>query len=406
MIGCTAPSHVYPSLGLIAELVTRGHRVTYAVGASLVDLVEPAGVEVVSFDSILPQGEDDWPEDPASAMRVFLDEAIQSFPALTAFYDENRPDLLLYDIGGLAAPVLSDRYDVRAVQLSPTLVAWDGYEEDMGEMLVSIRESDSGHAYRSAYAEWLHGNGIDADPWEWISHPGEVLSLIPRAMQPNADRVPASVQFVGPCLDPARLADACWAAPEGKKVLFVSFGTGFNERPDFYRACIEAFGCSDDGGSDDGGSDDGGSDDGGSDWHVVIAVGHRIDLSELGEIPPNIEVHRQVPQLAVLAAAAAFVTHAGMGGCTESLWFEVPTVAIPQAVDQFGNAALLEELGVGVQLADADVTAETLRSAVDDVAASAEIEARLSEVGAEVRASGGIDKAADAVELSLPTRSR
>ncbi len=396
MIGCTAPSHIYPSLGLIAELVTRGHRVTYAVGASLADLVEPAGVEVVSFDSILPQGEADWPEDPASAMRVFLDEAVQSFPALTTFYDENRPDLLLYDIGGLAAPVLGVRYDVRAVQLSPTLVAWDGYEEDMGEMLVSIRESDSGRDYRSAYAEWLHGNGIDADPWNWISHPSEVLSLIPRAMQPNADRVPDSVQFVGPCLDPARLADACWAAPEGKKILFVSFGTGFNERPDFYRLCIEAFGAFDDGGSDDGGPD----------WHVVIAVGYRVDLSELGEIPPNIEIHRQVPQLAVLAAASAFVTHAGMGGCTESLWFEVPTVAIPQAVDQFGNAALLEELGVGVQLADADVTPEALRSAVDGVATSAETRARLADVGAEVRASGGIDKAADAVELSLPTRSR
>ncbi|MCZ4077598.1 hypothetical protein O1W68_06550 [Rhodococcus sp. H36-A4] len=54
MIGCTATSRIYPSLGLVAE---------------------PAGVELVSFTSILPHGEENWPEDPASAMRVLLDEA-------------------------------------------------------------------------------------------------------------------------------------------------------------------------------------------------------------------------------------------------------------------------------------------------------------------------------------------
>ncbi len=382
MIGCTAPSHIYPSLGLIAELVARGHRVTYAVGASMKDVVEPAGVDIVSYDSTLPQGSEAWPEDPASAMRVFLDEAIGSYAVLTDFYDAQRPDLLLYDIGGLAAPLLGRRYGIRAVQLSPTYVAWDGYEEDMGEVLASIRNSPSGSRYRDVYAKWLRDNGIDADPWDWISHPSEVLSLIPRVMQPNADRVPTSVQFVGPCLDPVRMADACWTAPENRKVLLVSFGTGFNERPDFYRTCIEAF------------RD--------SEWHVVIAIGYRVDATSLGDVPSNIEILRQVPQLTVLAAASAFVTHAGMGGCTEALWFGVPTVAIPQAVDQFGNAATLDALGVGVQLAEEDVTADALREAVDTVATSAAVAARLAEISADVRAHGGIDTAVEAVLAASP----
>ncbi|WP_346764385.1 macrolide family glycosyltransferase [Rhodococcus sp. B10] len=384
MIGCTAPSHIYPSLGLIAELVRRGHRLTYAVGASMAGVVEPAGAQLVSFDSILPQGEAAWPEDPASAMRVFLDEAIESFPILTEFYDADRPDLLLYDIGGLAAPILGRRYGVPAVQLSPTYVAWRGYEDEMGEALESIRQSDAGRDYRDTYAKCLQDNGIEADPWEWITYPESVLSLIPRAMQPNADRVPGSVQFVGPCLDPARMADQCWSAPAGRKTLLVSFGTGFNERPDFYRLCIDAFRH--------------------SDWHVVIAIGYRVDAASLGEVPSNIELHQQVPQLTVLAAASAFVTHAGMGGCTEALWFAVPTVAVPQAVDQFGNAAMLEELGVGVQLADGDVTANALREAVDTVAGSADIAARLAGISADIRAHGGIESAADAVEASLRAR--
>ncbi len=374
MIGTTAPSHIYPSLAVIAELVRRGHRVTYAVGESLASFVEPTGARVVPFDSLLPQGEETWPDDPAAAMHVFLDEAIAAFPVLTTAYDGDRPDLLLYDIGGLAAPILGVRYGVPAVQLSPAYVAWDGYEDDLADVLTPMRTSATGVAYREAYAEWLRDNGIEADPWDWITYPEHCLSLVPRIMQPHADRVRESVRFVGPCLDPARLADRTWSAPVGP-VLYVSFGTGYNDRPDFYRLCIETFG--------------------NTPWQVVMSIGRRVDPAALGPIPPNVQVHEHVPQLAVLESARVFVTHAGMGGCTESLWFGVPTVAIPQGVDQFANAAMLDEIGTGVHLPFDEVTAETLRAAVER---AVDLEPRAAEIRADVRAHGGVDTAADAVE--------
>lgn len=377
MIGTTAPSHIYPSLAVIAELVRRGHRVTYAVGDSLRHLVKPAGVEVVPFSSVLPSAESDWPDDPAAAMQVFLDEAIASFPVLTAFYDDYQPDLFLYDIGGMTAPVLGVRYGVSALQLSPTYVAWDGYVEDLGDALTSLRASKTGVVYRDTYATWLRGNDIDEDPWDWITYPKQGLSLIPRVMQPHADRVADSVQFVGPCLDPVRLNDRSWTAPDAP-ILYISFGTGYNDRPEFYRLCIEAFG--------------------NTDWQVVISIGRRVDPAVLGELPANIEVHEQVPQLAVLAAATVFITHAGMGGCTEALWFGVPTVAVPQAVDQFGNAAMLAELGVGVHLDAENVTAASLSDAVAEARGFAP---RATEISAEIREHGGVEQAADAVETFL-----
>jgi len=383
MVGCTAPSHVYPSLGVIKELVKRGHHVSYVVGEPLRDLVEPTGAEPVTHPSIFPLGSASWPEDPSTAQRVFLDEAIAVLPVLTERYDDDRPDLILYDIGGLPAPVLAERYGVPAVQLSPTYVAWDGYEDDLAEILETIRASESGQSYEKAFTAWLRENGIEQDAREWQTFPEHVLSLIPRAMQPNADRVPPSVRFVGPCLDPERLADKSWTPPaDGKRVLLVSFGTAYNDQLDVYRACLEGFA--------------------GSDWHVVLVVGQHVDPADLGPIPAGFEVHRTVPQLAVLAAASAFVTHAGMGGCTESLWFGVPTVAIPQAADQFGNAAILAELGVGKHLPADEVTVETLRSAVDSVANSADVAARLAEIKATVRSHGGVSHAADAIESYLP----
>ncbi|WP_328444081.1 macrolide family glycosyltransferase [Amycolatopsis sp. NBC_00438] len=382
MVGCSAPSHVYPSLGVIRELVRRGHRVSYVVGSPLAGLVSPTGASVVEHPTLFPLGEAAvWPDDPADAMRVFLDEAIAIHPRLTSVFDEDRPDLLLYDIGGLGAPVLGQRYGVPAVQLSPTLVAWDGYDEDMAEVMAPIKASPSGVDYAATYTSWLRANGIFADAWEWLGHPSRVLSLIPRAMQPHAERVGAHVRFVGPCLDPSRLADRSWLPPSsGRPVLLVSFGTAYNDQLDVYRACIEAFA---------------------SDWHVVMSIGKHVPPEALGPLPSSVEVFESVPQLAVLEAASAFITHAGMGGATESLWFGVPTVAIPQAADQFGNAAQLEALGVGKHLPASSVTAASVRKAVDEVSSSPSIAARLAELKAEIRGHGGVPAAADAVESYL-----
>ncbi|MET9001883.1 macrolide family glycosyltransferase [Amycolatopsis sp. NPDC004169] len=379
MVGCTAPSHVYPSLGVIAELVRRGHRVSYVVGSPLASLVAPTGADVVEHPTIFPLGEAAvWPEEPAEAMRVFLDEAIAIHPALIERFDTDRPDLVLYDIGGLGAPLLGLRYGVPAVQLSPTLVAWEGYDEDMAEVMAPIKASPSGVDYAATFSEWLSSHGVSADPWEWLGHPAQVLSLIPRAMQPQADRVGAHVRFVGPCLDPARLADRSWTPPSsGRPVLLVSFGTAYNDQLPVYRDCIAAFA---------------------ADWHVVMSIGKHVSPASLGPLPSSVEVYESVPQLAVLEAASAFITHAGMGGATEALWFGVPTVAIPQAADQFGNAAQLEALGVGRHLPAESVTASSLREAVDEVSSSASVAARLAELKAEIRSHGGVSFAADAVE--------
>ncbi len=381
MVGCTAPSHIYPSLGMIGELVRRGHRVSYVVGAPLASLVAPTGAEVVEHPTTFPLGEAAvWPDDPADAMRVFLDEAIAIHPLLTARFDTDRPDLVLYDIGGLGAPLLGARYGVPAVQLSPTLVAWEGYDEDMAPVMEPIKTSPSGVDYAATLSRWLSSHGVQADPWEWLGHPARVLSLIPRAMQPEADRVGPHVRFVGPCLDPARLADRSWTPPaSGRPVLLVSFGTAFTDQLPVYQACVSAFA---------------------SDWHVVISLGKHVSPAALGPLPDSVEVFESVPQPAVLEAASAFITHAGMGGATEALWFGVPTVAIPQAADQFGNAAQLEALGVGRHLPADSVTASSLREAVDEVSSSASVASRLAELKAEIRGHGGVSFAADAVESS------
>lgn len=109
MVGVPAVSHVLPSLEIIRELVARGHRVTYANGEAVAELVTGTGAEFVPFHSTLPVADNDWPEDPVGAMSVFLDDAVHALPQLRTVYDEDPADLYLYDIGGYAARALAER---------------------------------------------------------------------------------------------------------------------------------------------------------------------------------------------------------------------------------------------------------------------------------------------------------
>ena len=78
-----------------------------------------------------------------------------------------------------------------------------------------------------------------------------------------------------------------------------------------------------------------------------------------------------------------------MGGCSEGLYQGVPMIAVPQAVDQFGNAALLEQLGVGRHVPLAEATPERLRAALLELTGSAEVKARSAALRDELRAAGG-----------------
>ena len=100
----------------------------------------------------------------------------------------------------------------------------------------------------------------------------------------------------------------------------------------------------------------------------------------------------------MLRVADAFVTHAGMGSCTEALWYAVPMAAIPQAIDQPLNAARLEELTVGRHLTADPPSPRDIRDAIRYVATDPDVRGRIDAVRDELHSVGGPTRAADAVE--------
>lgn len=381
MAGPGSPGHLHPHLPVIAELVERGHRVTWTAPARFAGTVAAAGATPLVHTSVLPDPEsgEQWPTDPVDGSARFLDEAEHVLPQVETALDADRPDAVLYDIGGYAGRVLAHRWGLPLVQLSPSMVAWEGFEQDMGEALAFRRTPEYAH-YLDRFARWLATQGIDDEVESFVGTPPRCAVLIPRALQPNADRVDQRrYRFVGPALD-RRPPEEEWSTPERPLVL-VSLGSAYHDRPAFWRSCVAAFGP--------------------LPWEVVLAVGPRVDTAALGPIPENVQIHRWVPQLAVLAGASAFVTHAGMGGCTEGLHHGVPMIAVPQAADQFGNAELLERLGVAKHLAAQDATPEALRSALLEITGSASVQQNLADARAEVRGAGGAAAAADLLEDEL-----
>lgn len=385
MVSIPYPGHVNPSLELIRALVARGHRVSYVDdvsdthpnGPRIRAAIESTGADIAPYTSTL----DAWEGDVVDHLTRFQDEYEAMLPQLRARFEDDRPDLFLYDIAGVTARLLGDAWGIPTLQVSPAYVGWEGYADDMADFLASIEADPRGRALRERERAWFASYGV-SDPLAYLGRPERSVVLISPLMQPHLDLVDRTVHtFVGPLVRPAG-PSGTWSPPAGDvQVLLVSLGSAFTDRPDFYRACVEAYG-------DRPG------------WHVVLQIGRSVDPADLGPLPANVETHAWVPQLEILERAGAFLTHAGMGGSSEGLVTGTPMIAAPQDADQFDNADRLVEAGVAVRIDSATVTVEELRAALDAVTAPV-VRDRSRELATDVRAAGGLDAAVAVAESLL-----
>jgi macrolide glycosyltransferase len=246
------------------------------------------------------------------------------------------------------------------------------------------KRTERGRAYYARFRAWLGENGVTRHPDAFVGRPDRSIVLIPRALQPNADRVVESVySFVGACQGrPGGTGDR--RRPEGaEKVVPVSLGSTFTDRPGLCRECVRAFG-------DLPGR------------HLVLQIGEQVDPAELGDVPPNVEVRPWVTQLAVLKQADPFVTHAGAGGSQEGLATASPMIAVPQAVDRFGDADMLQALVAARRIATEEAAAGTLRATALALVNDPEVGRRLEGIRVEMAKEGGTRRAADLIEAELP----
>lgn len=377
--------HVNPTLPLVEELVRRGHRVDYATSAEHSDAVTKAGARWVELKlqspEILSPPRQFGLEEILVWMRGMFAEMCAQYPVLRDYCAAESPDAICYDGMNWPAHVVAEQLGLPAVRFIPNFASNEEFSLFDDFMTDSGDENPALGLLAADCAAFSAEHGVTLAP-ESILGGTENLNLvsIPREFQPAGDTFDERFHFIGPSLGSREHAEPWSPADPGSPVLFISLGTVFNDRPEFYRTCIEAF--------RDG------------PYQVAMTIGD-LDRAALGEIPPTFDVRPYFPQPAVLRHADVFVSHAGMNSTMEALYYGVGLITIPQMPEQAANAGRAQELGLGLQLDPATVTAESLRTAVTRVASDPAVRSNLDRMRTVVKDSGGAVRGAEVIEEYL-----
>lgn len=368
IFNCAAHGHVNPTISTVKELVARGYRVSYVTSSEFASRIEFAGAKPVIFEPRLTP-EKPVSEDLAYIGEEFAKEAFENYPKMMAAFDGDRPDIIAYDILGWHGKALAHHWGIPSVLLSPTHVDYEGMHEEWAG--TSVEEQP----FVSILEKMLRDNGLKLDIIPFLSKHENIIAYLPRSFQEKSDTTDPSVVFVGPGIG-ERTPHTGWTPQKGNKpIVLISLGTIFNNQLSFFRTCIKAF------------AD--------TEWHVVLTIGQHTMPEELGQIPANIEIHRQIPQLEVLQMASLFVTHAGMGSTMEAVHFGVPMIAVPQMVEQLTNAKRIQALGLGKYLAREHVTETSLLSDAREMISNPIYKQNISRLQQEIESAGGARTAAD-----------
>ena len=378
--------HINPTLALVTELVKQGVRVTYFTTEAFRNIIEPTGAKFVAVPSWMAENDKhndgEKKEDDggvaAAVPFLFLNEAGAYIDTILDTLHDDKPDAIVHDFAGIAGTIAADNLNVPNVMLYTSYPSNDSYSVAAG-----FESCPADHPLRKAaagiaagYAE-KYGCRVMTVKEIFDGHGDFNLVMMQKKLVPNYESFDDSFVFTGVQIG-KRTAFGSWKAPDnGKPLLYSSLGTAFNNWPEYYPILFDA-------------ARD-------LDINVFAALGS-IDPASLKDIPANVEVGQMVPQLDILSQASVFITHAGMGGTGEAIYYGVPMIAIPQMEEQAITARQIEKLGLGVAFLDKSaITSEALKTAIQKLLTEPSYKAAAEQFSADMKTLGGAKASAEAL---------
>ena len=367
-------------LPVAAELVKRGDTVRFYSFNEFGDKIKTTGAEFISCDAYLPE----LTEQEASGLKKVstTEMAVQDLRItrnMDAFLDGEfqvfRPDVVYSDSACFWGKLNAWKHNVPLVVSTSTFAFNQMSSQYMKNSPGELADMVLGLPRVSRELKALAPYGYHVKSvFTLIASDNQTDSVVytSRRFQPYAESFSDHYAFVGPSVFSKAAPDKEKARP----LVYISMGTVINDRPDFYRKCIEALKT--------------------QAVDVVISCGNAIDREALGALPDNIRVYPYVDQLDILSKADAFITHCGMNSVSESLYMATPMVLYPQTNEQQAVARRAKEIGAGVMLADDSV--DGIRSAVRELLDNGAYAAAAKACGADFRACSGTAGAADYIE--------
>ncbi|NYH80918.1 MGT family glycosyltransferase [Actinopolyspora biskrensis] len=380
-----AHGHVTPTLPLVGELLRRGHRVSCATGEDFVADVASTGARTVALPAKPP------PPLRTVEGRLSMDDFLKMadhsnataracFPVLMDHFESDRPDLVCFETRDLAGRMLVDRLGSAGAALVPTLASNESFSLQAGMVPSSFDPQHPDLVELGRKMEEFtraHGVSTPTDP-SAAGTPDLNLVFIPREFQVHGDLFDDRFRFIGPAVIDRDDTVPGRAGAEDRPLLFVSLGTVFNQNPDFFQSCVDAFR--------------------NTEWRVAVATGGSVGPEELEGVSDNFDIRPHFSQSEMLNRASAFLSHAGMNSIMDAVYYEVPLLAAPQMPEQQINANRLEELGAGRRVRPDEFTADGLYRAVSRVATDGGIRENLAGMRAALDSCGGASEGADALE--------
>lgn len=349
-----AHGHTNPTLGVVRELISRGHEVLYYSYESFREKIENAGARFIpcdAYDAELSLDHKDAHKvgkDLALSTRLLVDTTLSLDDMVCKEMESLKPDCIVADSMAVWGKAVALKLGIPFVS-STTTFAFNQHSSkimkqglgDLVGMLWSMPKigKDIKRLQDKGYPIYNILDIIQND-----NHTNTIVYTSPE-FQPCAETFSDKYVFVGPSIRPMEGT----IEKTRNKLIYISMGTVNNNMVKLYRNCIEAF------------RD--------TQYQVIISAGEETDISALGKLPENIEVYPKVDQMAVLSKADVFLSHCGMNSVNESLYFSVPLVTYPQTSEQGGVATRVAQMGAGIQLQKTTVSAirETVEKVLNDV---------------------------------------
>ena len=345
-----AHGHTNPTLGVVRELIERGHEVWYYSYNMLKEKIEATGAKFVPCDEydtelkLEPKDTARVGKDLAFSTKLLVDTTLALDDMVCKDMERLQPDCIVADSMAVWGKAVALKLGIPFVS-STTTFAFNKYsakimKQSIGELFGMIfsmskiqkdikRLQDKGYPVKNVLDIIQNDEKTDT-----------VVYTSPQ-FQPCADTFSDKYAFVGPSV--RTVTEQIEKTKE--KLVYISMGTVNNDMLQLYKNCIAAF------------KD--------TEYQVIMSVGNMVAIESFGELPENISVYTHVDQIAVLSQADVFLSHCGMNSVNESLYYEVPLVMYPQTSEQGGVATRVLQLGAGIRLTK--TTPSAILEAIEEV---------------------------------------
>lgn len=399
--------HYLPLSHLAAELMGRGHRVTFVHHPDTAALVEAPGAAFVPIGNSLP-AVSRWTA-PMSRIRgiLGLGSVFGGMVRFTDMFCREAPDVLrriradaviadqVEAGGGLVAehlglPWVSVAVTLpinREMSIPPPYVSWrymageKGLRRNRGGWRVAdflLRGVNRAIARNARMLGLPRRSRLE----DCLSPCLQLSQTVPGVDFPRRE-LPSCFRHVGPLKGP-RAGSISLPRGDDRPLVYCTLGTLQGSRSEVFRKVADA--CAQ------------------LDLRLLMTHGGLGDRAWAEDLPGRPMVFDWVPQEAVLREADMVVCHGGMNSVLDALAAGLPMVIMPLAFEQSAVAARLEHAGVA-RVVSPRASSRRLAEAIAEVRRNPVYRERAGAVRRQILEAGGALRAADLIEATLGSRA-